>query len=196
MKHATDAALEESTSRYNLSTKVLSIALTVDKVVTFTVAPYGSVNGSGSGPSIVEVTYDGVEHRALGYDITAISHPLYNSTCFTFGGTKSVARTDAGTTNMGKNFVFNSEAGCQPVEGTLVDAIEQVLQGLTYDFTKVEVDAATKAAITAVIRTKTYAAAQGSGDPTWMGEFVPAVPGTQPIPFGGKAQLATLLATI
>lgn len=63
---------------------------------------------------------------------------------------------------------------------------------MTYDFTKVEVDAATKAAITAVIRTKTYAAAQGGGDPTWTGEFVPAVPGAQPIPFGDKAQLATL----
>lgn len=196
MKHATDAALEESTSRYSLSTKVLSIALAVDKVVTFTVAPYDSVDGSGSEPSAVEVTYNGVEHRALGYDITAISHPLYNFTCFTFDGTKSVARTAAGTTNMGKNFVFNSEAGCQPVEGALVDAVERVLQGLTYDFAKVEVDSATKAVIKAVVRTKICAAAQGGGDPTWTGEFVPAVPGAQPIPFGDKAQLATQLATL
>ena len=164
MKHATDAALEESTSRYSLSTKALSIALAIAMVVTFTVAPYDSVDGSGSEPSIVEVTYNGVEHRALGYDITAISHPLHNSACFTFDGAKSVARTDAGTTNMVKIFVFNSEAGCRLVEGTLVDAIEQVLQGLTYDFTKVEVDAATKAAITAVIRTKTYAAGNAAGN--------------------------------
>ncbi|MDD6784860.1 MAG: hypothetical protein PUD81_01185 [Eggerthellales bacterium] len=66
MKHATDAALEESTSRYSLSTKVLSIALTVDKAVTFTVAPYDSVDESGSEPSAVEVTYNGVVLMANG----------------------------------------------------------------------------------------------------------------------------------
>ena len=44
--------------------------------------------------------YDGAEHSVKGYD-AATSTPLYKEADFTFSGTATAARTDAGTTNMG-----------------------------------------------------------------------------------------------
>ena len=44
--------------------------------------------------------YDGEEHSVSGYDVE-ISNSLYKEADFTFSGTASAARTDAGTTNMG-----------------------------------------------------------------------------------------------
>lgn len=99
------------------------------------------------------------------------------------------------TVYVGENFVFNSETGCLPVEGASVDAIEAVLQGLTYDFSRVEVDPVTKSAICAVVRTKAYAAPEEEGEEAfWMGEVVAAVPGSTAVPFASKAELASLLA--
>ena len=44
--------------------------------------------------------YDGTAHNVSGYDVS-ISNPLYQETDFTFSGTASATRTDAGTTDMG-----------------------------------------------------------------------------------------------
>ena len=44
--------------------------------------------------------YDGTSHVASGYDVE-ISDPLYTEADFTFSGIASVARINAGTTNMG-----------------------------------------------------------------------------------------------
>ena len=46
-------------------------------------------------------TYDGTEHTVTGYQVTNISNTLYTEADFTFAGTATAARTDAGTTNMG-----------------------------------------------------------------------------------------------
>ena len=45
-------------------------------------------------------SYDGAEHKVEGYGVE-ISNPLYTEADFTFSGTAAVARTDAGTTQMG-----------------------------------------------------------------------------------------------
>ena len=44
--------------------------------------------------------YDGTAHSVNGYEVS-ISNPLYKETDFTFTGTATATRTDAGTTNMG-----------------------------------------------------------------------------------------------
>ena len=44
--------------------------------------------------------YDGEEHNVSGYDVE-ISNPLYTEADFSFNGTATAPRTDAGTTNMG-----------------------------------------------------------------------------------------------
>ena len=44
--------------------------------------------------------YDGAAHTVTGFD-TTYSTPLYKGTDFTFSGTATATRTDAGTTNMG-----------------------------------------------------------------------------------------------
>ena len=44
--------------------------------------------------------YDGKAHSVNGYEVS-ISNPLYKETDFTFNGTATATRTDAGTTNMG-----------------------------------------------------------------------------------------------
>lgn len=46
-------------------------------------------------------TYDGQSHSVSGYDVTSISNALYAESDFTFNGTATATRTDAGTTNMG-----------------------------------------------------------------------------------------------
>ena len=46
------------------------------------------------------VTYDGAEHSVSGYDVE-IGNPLYTEADFTFNGTNTAQRTDAGTTSMG-----------------------------------------------------------------------------------------------
>ena len=46
-------------------------------------------------------TYDGTEHTVTGYQVTNISNTLYTEADFTFAGTATAARTDAGSTNMG-----------------------------------------------------------------------------------------------
>ncbi len=47
--------------------------------------------------------YDGTEHSVSGYDVVSISNSLYTEADFTFSGTASASRTDAGTATMGLN---------------------------------------------------------------------------------------------
>ena len=74
--------------------------------VTFTVFDGGQEITALTGVTVTitghknTTNYDGEEHSVSDYDVST-STPLYTTADFTFSGTKEVARTDAGTTNMG-----------------------------------------------------------------------------------------------
>lgn len=69
--------------------KVYALRLRATVTVTIT----GSNNGNG-------VTYDGASRSVSGYSVN-ISNSSYQESDFTFSGTASASRKDAGTTNMG-----------------------------------------------------------------------------------------------
>lgn len=76
-----------------VSTKgaVYSLRLKINVTVTIT----GANNGTG-------VTYDGASHTKSGYTVSIVgASGNYTENDFTFTGTSSATRTDAGTTNMG-----------------------------------------------------------------------------------------------
>lgn len=93
------------------------------------------------------------------------------------------------------DFLFNSEAGVIALEGrTVLDALEQTIAQLKYDFTNESIEDENKAALKKVVRTKTYKPARSEDEePTWEGEVVAAVPDAQPVAFSTKAELASLL---
>ena len=74
---------------------------------------------AASGEIVVTITgkndtakYDGEEHTVTGYDVT-ISSVLYTENDFTFNGTASASRIDAGTTDMGltaEDFVNHNDS--------------------------------------------------------------------------------------
>ena len=68
----------------------------------------GTLTISSSDVVVVQVVghrdtavYNGIEHTVSGYDVVSISNELYTEDDFTYNGTTSAARTDAGTTYMG-----------------------------------------------------------------------------------------------
>ncbi|SFQ18314.1 Listeria/Bacterioides repeat-containing protein [Butyrivibrio proteoclasticus] len=102
---ATAARTDAGTTNMGLAAEQFENTNSNFKKVTFNVTDgYVTVN-----PISVTVTitgskksydYDGEEHSATGYEV-AISNPLYKESDFTFEGSDTAARTDAGTTNMG-----------------------------------------------------------------------------------------------
>lgn len=66
--------------------KITPITDTVDVVIA------GNTNSS---------VYDGTEHTVSGYEVTSISHPKYNVSCFACDTVALASRVDSGTTHMG-----------------------------------------------------------------------------------------------
>ncbi|MBQ9305065.1 InlB B-repeat-containing protein, partial [Butyrivibrio sp.] len=101
---ATAARTDAGTTNMGLAAEQFENKNSNFKKVTFNVTDgYVTVN-----PISVTVTitgnkesydYDGEEHSVTGYEV-AISNPLYKESDFTFKGSATAARTEAGTTNM------------------------------------------------------------------------------------------------
>jgi hypothetical protein len=71
--------------------------------------------------------YDGTEHKVTGYDVS-FSNNLYKESDFTFTGTASATRTDAGTTNMGlavEQFT-NTSANFSKVVFNVIDGYQTI----------------------------------------------------------------------
>lgn len=99
------------------------------------------------------------------------------------------------TMYVGPDFLFNSEAGVVALEGaTPLDAIEQALEKLEYDFTNNSIDDDQKEVIKKVVRTKKFKPAENDDEePTWEGEVCEAVSGAEAQKFSSKEELAALL---
>ena len=72
--------------------------------------------------------YDGTEHEISGYD-TEIGNELYTEADFTFSGTQTAARTDAGTTEMGlaaEQFT-NNNSNFRTVTFDVTDGFQSIL---------------------------------------------------------------------
>ena len=67
--------------------------------VTVIISPIDAIVVTITGHNSTAV-YDGKEHSVSGYDVS-INNTLYKESDFTFSGTATAARTDAGTTDMG-----------------------------------------------------------------------------------------------
>ena len=103
---ATAARTEEGTTNMGLAVEQFTNTSANFNPVTFTV-----IDGYQTITPVTDVVvtiighkdtrdYDGAEHSVSSYDVK-ISNPLYKETDFTFSGSASATRTDAGTTNMG-----------------------------------------------------------------------------------------------
>ena len=71
--------------------------------------------------------YDGEEHQVTGYKVE-VGNPLYKESDFTFSGTASASRTEAGTSNMGlkpENF-SNKSANFKDVTFSVTDGYVQI----------------------------------------------------------------------
>ena len=102
---ATATRTDAGTTNMNLAPEQFSNTNPNFSTVTFNVTDgYVTINKINAAVTITghnsTLPYDGTEHTVTGYDFKADT-ALYKETDFTFSGTDTAARTEAGTTNMG-----------------------------------------------------------------------------------------------
>ncbi len=136
--------------------------------------------------NVVSTIYDGMEHKAIGYDVVSISNELYGAENIKFNGTSEVAGTDAKKYPMGlaagqfentsKNFTnveFVVEDGSLTIDKRPVTFVgesgECTYNGSEYDLIVVTVDETQGQALVAGHQANVTASAKGMLPGTYPG---------------------------